>query len=73
MSNPTASIPLQDHFSSQSAPLFFHLRDVDCIGNEHNLYDCEQESPDNPEDCIIKLDDAGVICDGMLECNLNCR
>ena len=73
MSNPTASIPLQDHFSSQTAPLFFHLRDVNCIGNEHNLYDCEQERPENPEDCFIKLDDAGVICDGMLQGNLNCR
>lgn len=57
----SASIPVNRHFILSNAPSFFHLGNVDCIGNESVLSECEQ-LPIGVRQCYVGFDEAGAVC-----------
>lgn len=42
-------------------PLFYHLDEVDCRGNESMLSDCEHAGV-GAHNCITPFEEAGVLC-----------
>ena len=60
-----ASIPVHGHPVLSNAPLFYHLHDVYCYGNEGMLSECIHFGP-GVHNCVINQDEAGVNCSGKL-------
>ena len=60
-----ASIPLQSHPVLSNGSLFFHLDDVDCVGNESMLSECNNKGV-GLHNCDVRFESAGVICSSEL-------
>ena len=50
-------------FGEESLPT--HITNVDCIGSEQSLLECNSTSANSDFSCSSERDDAGVVCQGI--------
>ena len=56
------SVPLLRHRVVSNRQLFYHLDDVNCIGNESMLSECTHRGIGVLRSCVVRQDEAGVVC-----------